>query len=394
MTRERARRTNKDGGGDSKDVAMQPGTTGRYLVLLDGDRGKDGVGILERQVGFRIASSSDVGDMSPGAGTIESGGGVVFEELGVAVVDGPPDQIQALGVANIEHGAILAYEPERIVYAFEGPDFPRDGGVARDLRGLRGYRDAVDTLVDRTLAELGPVGDLPAPTARLGVEESAATWGLLATRVLASASTGRGIRIAILDTGIALDHPDFARAHDRHGIVRQGGDCGRWARPRDPLRGDCLRPGEPGTITALRGGAGRRLVRRQGSQQSWVRDGCGCPRGYQLGGAARLPCDLPLAGRPDTPRTRRFFARFRADGATCLAERRTHRGRRGQRERPSGPGRSGLASGELSIDHGRGGGRRPGACGLVLMCRSPDRLSGPGGRISTPAGPARCSTNA
>lgn len=37
-----------------------------------------------------------------------------------------------------------------------------------------------------------------------------ATWGVLATGAAESPFTGRGIRLAVLDTGIDLEHPDFA----------------------------------------------------------------------------------------------------------------------------------------------------------------------------------------
>jgi subtilisin len=40
-------------------------------------------------------------------------------------------------------------------------------------------------------------------------DTATATWGLQATGALASAFTGKGIRICILDTGIDLQHPDF-----------------------------------------------------------------------------------------------------------------------------------------------------------------------------------------
>ena len=40
-------------------------------------------------------------------------------------------------------------------------------------------------------------------------DTSAATWGLQATRVLQSSFSGRGIRVAVLDTGLDLNHPDF-----------------------------------------------------------------------------------------------------------------------------------------------------------------------------------------
>jgi subtilisin family serine protease len=42
------------------------------------------------------------------------------------------------------------------------------------------------------------------------LSEAHATWGLQTTRVTFSRFTGRGVRVAILDTGLDLQHPDFA----------------------------------------------------------------------------------------------------------------------------------------------------------------------------------------
>jgi subtilisin family serine protease len=41
-------------------------------------------------------------------------------------------------------------------------------------------------------------------------DDDAFTWGLRATGVDTTSATGRGIRVAVLDTGLDLDHPDFA----------------------------------------------------------------------------------------------------------------------------------------------------------------------------------------
>jgi subtilisin family serine protease len=42
------------------------------------------------------------------------------------------------------------------------------------------------------------------------LDTATATWGLLATRVPDNPATGSGIKLAILDTGLDLSHPDFA----------------------------------------------------------------------------------------------------------------------------------------------------------------------------------------
>ena len=45
-------------------------------------------------------------------------------------------------------------------------------------------------------------------------DESIVTWGLQVTRVSDSALTGRGVRIAVLDSGLDLDHQDFEPRRD------------------------------------------------------------------------------------------------------------------------------------------------------------------------------------
>jgi subtilisin family serine protease len=58
------------------------------------------------------------------------------------------------------------------------------------------------------------VGGVPTPIAgqvrAAAFNESAVTWGLQATRVTESPWSGRGIKVAVLDTGFELNHPDFA----------------------------------------------------------------------------------------------------------------------------------------------------------------------------------------
>src|SRR5918994_787221 len=50
-------------------------------------------------------------------------------------------------------------------------------------------------------------GAAPVATA---FDESQATWGLQMTPATASSHSGNGVRLAVLDTGLDLAHPDFA----------------------------------------------------------------------------------------------------------------------------------------------------------------------------------------
>ena len=149
--------------------AFQPpgGTTGRSLVLFDEGAAQEGMQAVQEAVGVEVLPAS--GEESAPA----DGGGVLFESLGVAVVDAPPEQVLRAAGAS----AILAVEPERIVYALEATDYAP------------------------------PAGDEAAIAA---LDESQATWGLQVTKVVNCSRTGKGIRVAVLDTGFDLQHPDFA----------------------------------------------------------------------------------------------------------------------------------------------------------------------------------------
>ena len=178
------------------------GTTGRYLVLLEDDSVAAGTRALNRIAGIEVASTADAA--GPGV-DFQGAGGLVLDRLGVAVVDADPDQADALARAATESGPIAALERERKVHAIS--------------------TEEADTAV--------------------AVDESVFTWGLQAVGAQLSTATGAGIRVAVLDTGFDLVHPDFAgreittksfvpgeSAQDGHGHGTHcvGTSCG----PREP----------------------------------------------------------------------------------------------------------------------------------------------------------------
>ena len=188
------------------------GTTGRYLVLFREGAGAASIRSFGKAAGVAMASASDFKEGAPELSKLASDEGVIFPDLGVAVVNTPPEQIQS--VAAAADSDILAIEPERIVYAFD--DLPawsaatlQPAAVATGfpIDYFRGYRDAVNHLYDK-LAGTG--GELAAEGVTPLVSETEFTWGLQATKVPASRFTGKGIRVAVLDTGLDLGHPDFA----------------------------------------------------------------------------------------------------------------------------------------------------------------------------------------
>ncbi|MFJ2619330.1 S8 family serine peptidase [Glutamicibacter sp. NPDC087344] len=134
---------------------------GRYVLIFDSPTSSHpstlGIASLEDKVPNLLAA----------AGYSEN---EYFPRLGIAVVDSPPDQLD-------EFSARVAGEhlPARVV-----PE--------------QVYR-ILDTAQDE-------------PSSFSDTDEF--TWGLQAVQAAHSQFTGAGIKVAVLDTGFDLDHPDFA----------------------------------------------------------------------------------------------------------------------------------------------------------------------------------------
>lgn len=171
-------------------------TTGRYLVLLpEEDQLADGVSALANAAGLtRTARSSDITRAS--AADLAELDSIICDQVGVAIINANSDQAAAIAaVVNDRDIPILGIQPERVYYAVGNHDY------------LRGYRDGVNDLTGRML-DSEETEIMAAAVARF--DESRATWGLQASNVTRSRYSGRGIRLAVLDTEIDLSHPDFA----------------------------------------------------------------------------------------------------------------------------------------------------------------------------------------
>ena len=159
-------------------------TTGRYLVLLP-----------ERDVGLGMSALTD----STGVREIDD---AAVSHLGVAVVTLDPDRLQSLTAAVAGDAPILAVEPEQIMYAIEGEEV--SGNTANYLQG---YKDGVTNLVNSLNGNVTITPEQKLTTN--AYSDGTATWGLQATKVVGSQYGGAGIKVAVLDTGLDLTHPDF-----------------------------------------------------------------------------------------------------------------------------------------------------------------------------------------
>lgn len=211
------------------------GTTGRFIALLREGDTEASVRLLDTRAGIKATAVH--GDEESTAEAV-SEGNAVFPEIGAAVLDLDPDQMASLSTATrTAESPIIAAEPERIVFAIElVPTAPDDTGSLADIAPfdldlmeqtapvpqqltllrplsdvsvdyLRGYRDSVNSLVDQLTKTRDTTAERELEAEAVW-NETQVTWGLQATRVANSQFSGRGVKVAVLDTGFG-PHQDF-----------------------------------------------------------------------------------------------------------------------------------------------------------------------------------------
>jgi len=176
-----------DSGGDGSQ-------TGRYLVTYREGAVEDGLKSL-KTTGLRVCDARDFASQAASLHDAGDADAMLFPEIGVAVVSGAGAQAKSLGV-GMEIAAdspVEAIEPDYFVFA-SGNDY------------LRGFASAVNAISREFSA-----GGQPVPEDEdVEAEVLGATWGLVRCKVPPSTRNGLGIKVAVLDTGMDLGHPDFA----------------------------------------------------------------------------------------------------------------------------------------------------------------------------------------
>lgn len=150
--------------------------TGRLLVRLDPRVGIATIVRVAKSKGLRLASMQDEPTEGFFGRILQQHDGVIFGKLRVALInEAGAGRLAELQAAS--NSPFLSGEPERYIRALGGPA----GGSGRSKGWGGAFRDT-----------------------------AAATWGVQAVNAMGVKHTGKGVKLAILDTGFDFTHPDFS----------------------------------------------------------------------------------------------------------------------------------------------------------------------------------------
>ncbi|HEV2478196.1 MAG TPA: S8 family serine peptidase [Puia sp.] len=145
--------------------------TGRFLIRLDPRPNTAAIMRTAKNGGLRLVAAADPQAEGPLSRVLQEFDGILFERLRVALIN-------EAGAAKLEAlqrssgSPFLSAEPERFVRKLQATSKGRGSGPYKDT--------------------------------------STATWGIHAVGALATRATGKGVKLAILDTGFDFTHPDFS----------------------------------------------------------------------------------------------------------------------------------------------------------------------------------------
>ena len=168
--------------------------TGRFIVTLKEGAGKKALDSFSTK-GMRMADSRDFKTNAVELESLGDADGLYFDEIGCAVIGGGAAKARSIG-AQMEIASdspVSVIEPEYFAFAL---------GDSSEF--LRGFLKATE-VISKEIGEPGQQEE----SEEAGSLVLGNTWGLGACRVTTSPRSGVGIKVAVLDTGMFLTHPDF-----------------------------------------------------------------------------------------------------------------------------------------------------------------------------------------
>lgn len=190
---------------DQSNVSEANGeVTDRYLIFFHPEGLSETASIALNSAGIVMPSSSDEAESATISGEWREMDTMVVPSLGVAISSIPEEQI-----TRIETGGRSPIRYIRKEYVFRIADSGRFGGLNVSPEYLRGYESGVNNLISDLVGRTEEEADAEIQSEFSFKNTDFFTWGLQATGVDQTSLNGQGVRVAVLDTGFASDHPDF-----------------------------------------------------------------------------------------------------------------------------------------------------------------------------------------
>lgn len=189
-----------------KQVLNKKKFTGRRLVVVNPKTTFKMLSASAKKSSMRFAHFNDFTDKPENSvKALSEADGLYFEKLNIAVVNDIKQESKRFMTASVASKEILESEPERYVYAIGATDY------------MRGYKDGVTDLYEKFSSGENN-GNTSSDTSTESVmaelrksfkDDTLSSWGVKAIKAINSTLTGKGVRIAILDTGVFKDHQDL-----------------------------------------------------------------------------------------------------------------------------------------------------------------------------------------
>lgn len=218
--------------------------TGRYLIFFHPDSLAETAKSVKNLAGLNMIEDHREASFITASGGWSEKDTAVIPAIGVAICSASPDQMNKL---NYGVGNPIRFIRKEFIFSIATLIDPIK--VSEDY--LRGYRDGTNHLIGNLLSNIqGGQDDIDMIAMADSFRDTdLATWGLQATGIMQTTLTGQNVKVAILDTGIDFNHPDFRGriitskcfidgindAHDDngHGTHCAGTLCG----PKTPSQG-------------------------------------------------------------------------------------------------------------------------------------------------------------
>lgn len=187
--------------GQSNFAIPRPTPTGNMLVLMQpGMKTSTATKRLESLSGAKAASSSDYSEKSGAfSRALGEANNVYLEHLNVALVrPAKGADTTALSTSLLADSNVQTVRPEFYMYAYE----------SAQRRYREWVREGLRILADGAPDIAMPANDLAASAAQVAADTEN-TWGIKAIKADQSPFNGKGVKLAVLDTGFDNAHPDY-----------------------------------------------------------------------------------------------------------------------------------------------------------------------------------------